>query len=90
MLGTLDNYSIEALTFEVVPFKSVYHAIFGHLAFAAFMGKSWYVYNKVKIHGKNDIITVKCDVKKARECEVHADTFAKSILGTVELKQLVT
>src|SRR4051812_28994396 len=31
--GTRDNYQTEPLSFEVVPFKSAYHAIFGHPAY---------------------------------------------------------
>jgi hypothetical protein len=47
VFGTPDNYHLDPLTFEVVPFKSAYHAIFGRLAFAAFMSRSCYIYSKL-------------------------------------------
>ncbi|MBI0385368.1 retroviral-like aspartic protease, partial [Streptomyces albiflaviniger] len=34
-----DNFLTEAITFEVVPFKSAYHAVFGRPAFTRFMAR---------------------------------------------------
>jgi hypothetical protein len=34
--GDENNYHEEPITFEVVPFKSTYHVIFGHPAFHSF------------------------------------------------------
>ena len=38
--GKPENYRTEDISFEVVPFKSAYHAIFGRPAFAKFMARS--------------------------------------------------
>src|SRR3954470_5993126 len=35
--GDVNNYCQERMTFEVAPFKSVYHVIFGHDIFDTFM-----------------------------------------------------
>jgi hypothetical protein len=40
-----NNYYEEPITFEVVPFKSTYHVIFGRPAFHNFHAKPWYIYN---------------------------------------------
>jgi hypothetical protein len=41
IFGEPENYLIETLTFEVIPFKSTLHAIFGRPIFVAFMARSW-------------------------------------------------
>ena len=85
--GDENNYRLEPLTFEVVPFKSAYHAIFGRPAFAAFHARSYYIYGKLKMAGPNGIITVNCDFDKADACEQGEAAFAESILGAQELQQ---
>src|SRR4051812_44425144 len=47
--GTRDNYRIDPLSFEVVPFKSAYHAIFGPTAYRALMVRPCYIYNMIKL-----------------------------------------
>ena len=42
-LRTETNYRTENIRFEVVPFKSAYHAIFGRPAFAKFMARPCYI-----------------------------------------------
>ena len=67
--GDADNYRTEDVSFEVVPFKSAYHAIFGRPAFARFMARPCYIYSKLKMPGPNGIIMIKGDFRKAKECE---------------------
>jgi hypothetical protein len=67
--GMPNNFRTESLHFEVVQFKSAYHAIFGWPAFAQFMARSCYIYNKLKVPGPNGVITIKGDAKKSHECE---------------------
>ena len=67
--GDETNFRTEDIAFEVVPFKSSYHAIFGRPAFARFMARPCYIYSKLKIPGPNGVITVHGDYKKAKECE---------------------
>jgi hypothetical protein len=42
--GDENNYHEEPITFEVVPFKSTYHVIFGHPAFHSFHARPCYIY----------------------------------------------
>ena len=48
----------EKLTFEVVKIRSLYHALFGQLAYAKFMVRQCYVYLQLKMSGHKGTITV--------------------------------
>src|SRR3954469_9270278 len=76
------------MTFEVVPFKSVYHVIFGRDIFHAFMAKPCFVYNKLKIPGPNSVITVSGNFTKARDCEIGEASFAEAVLYSKEFKEI--
>ena len=54
--------------FEVVDFKSAYHAILGKPAYACFMARPCYVYLKLKMPGPKGVITVTGNRRKAEEC----------------------
>src|SRR3954469_25223556 len=82
--GTRENYRTEPLSFEVVPFKSAYHAIFGRLAYWAFMARSCYIYNMIKLLGPKGIITIRGNPRKARECDEGSATFTEAVLHTQE------
>ena len=82
------NYRSEYLRFEVVPFRSAYHAIFGRPAFAKFMAQPCYIYSKLKMPGTNGTITVNGNFKKARECERGNAAFAEAVLHAEELEML--
>jgi hypothetical protein len=43
--GSEENYREEPITFEVVPFKSTYHGIFGRPALHSFHARPCYIYN---------------------------------------------
>ncbi|KAK1612666.1 hypothetical protein QYE76_036339 [Lolium multiflorum] len=47
--GNVNNYREEMITFEVVPFKSSYHVIFGRPTYHKFHARACYIYNKLKI-----------------------------------------
>jgi len=84
--GDANNYRQEMITFEVVPFKSSYHVIFGRPTYHKFHARPCYIYNKLKIPGPNGWITVSGDFKKARECEEGEAAFAESVIAGEELK----
>ena len=86
--GTEANYRTEYVRFEVVPFKSAYHAIFGRPAFAKFMARPCYIYSKLKMPGPNGTITVNGNFKKAKECERGNAAFAEAVLHAEELAML--
>ena len=56
--GSKANFRTETLTFEVVDWKGVYHAILGRPAYAKFMTVPNYTYLKLKLPGPNGVITV--------------------------------
>ena len=58
VFGTPDNYRVEALTFDIVPFWSGYHALLGRSAFAMFHVVPHYAYMKLKMLGPNGVITI--------------------------------
>ncbi|KAK1647041.1 hypothetical protein QYE76_064846 [Lolium multiflorum] len=76
----------EMITFEVVPFKSSCHVIFGRPTYHKFHARACYIYNKLKIPGPKGMITVSGDYKKAHECELGEATFAESVLSGEELQ----
>ena len=86
--GGVDNFRTEDVSFEVVPFKSAYHAIFGRPAFASFMARPCYIYSKLKMPGPNGIITIKGDFKKAKECEAANAVHAEEEISREELEDL--
>ncbi|XP_066341764.1 uncharacterized protein [Miscanthus floridulus] len=53
-----DNFYKEPLTFEVVDFPDVYHALLGQSCFTKFMAVHNYTYLKLKMPGPKVIITV--------------------------------
>src|SRR4051812_30927624 len=85
--GDVNNIRQERMTFEVVPFKSVYHVIFGRGIFHTFMGKPCFVYKKLKIPGPNGIITVSGSFTKARDCEINEAAFAEAVLYSKDSKR---
>jgi hypothetical protein len=56
--GDMRNFRTETLSFEVVGFSGIYHAILGRPAYAKFMTEPNYTYLKLKIHGPKGIIIV--------------------------------
>src|SRR6185436_2071325 len=56
--GSKTDFRTETLTFEVVDWKGVYHALLGRPAYAKFMAVPNYTYLKLKMPGPNEVITV--------------------------------
>ena len=79
---------MESIRFEVVPFKSAYHAIFGRPAFAKFMARPCYIYSKLKMPGPNGTITINGNFKKAKECKRDNAAFAEAVLHAEELAEM--
>ncbi|KAK1652596.1 hypothetical protein QYE76_070401 [Lolium multiflorum] len=84
--GDVKNFREEMITFEVVPFKSSYHVIFGRPTYHKFHARACYIYNKLKIPGPNGMITISGDYKKSHECELGEAAFAESVISGEELK----
>ena len=58
VFGEPRNFRTEKIDFEVVDWKSQYHAILGRPTFARFMAVPHYAYLKLKMSGPNGVITV--------------------------------
>ena len=58
VLGSLDNFRSEDLIFDIVPFRSGYHALLGRTAFARLNAVPHYAYLKLKMLGAHGIITI--------------------------------
>ena len=70
-------------------FESVYHAILGRPAFAKFMARSCYIYNKLKMPGpKGGVITIEGDFALAKELQLGNALCAERIIAKEELKEL--
>ena len=69
-----------------MPFESAYHAILGRPAFAKFMARSCYIYNKLKMPGpKGGVITIQGDFALAKKLELGSALCAKRIIAKEEL-----
>jgi hypothetical protein len=86
--GDENNYCEEPITFEVVPFKSTYHMIFGRPAFHSFHARSCYIYNQLKMLGPEGIFTVYGSFRKAKECEDGEAAFAEAVFFGEEFKEI--
>ena len=58
VFGSPDNFRSEELIFDIVPFRSGYHALLGRTAFARFNAVLHYAYLKLKMPGPRGVITV--------------------------------
>jgi hypothetical protein len=58
VFGSPDNFRSEELIFDIVPFRSGYHALLGRTAFARFNAVPHYAYLKLKMPGPRGVITV--------------------------------
>jgi hypothetical protein len=74
------------ITFEVVPFKSSYHVIFGRPTYHKFHARPCYIYNKLNIPDPNGVITISEDFKKAKESEEGEASFAEYVLSGEEMQ----
>jgi hypothetical protein len=61
-IGTEENFRTEYLTFEVVDFRSSYHAIFGRPMLAMFMAIPHHTYLTMKMPVPNGFLSVLGDI----------------------------
>jgi hypothetical protein len=85
--GTLSNFRKEVLTFEVLPFKTAYHALLGRPCYAKFLAVPNYTYLKLKMPGPKGVITIDSTFERAFECANEAMQYADAALGTEEMQR---
>ena len=71
-----DNFRSEELIFDIVPFRSGYHALLGRTAFAKFNAVPHYAYLKLKMPGLRGVITVNGNTERSLRTEEHTAALA--------------
>ena len=67
--GDPTHFRTESIEFEVVDWKSQYHAILGRPTFARFMAVPHYAYLKLKMPGPKGIITINGNFQRSDSCD---------------------
>ena len=76
VFGSPDNFRSEELIFDIVPFRSGYHALLGRTTFARFNAVPHYAYLKVKMLGPRGVITVNGNTERSLRMEEHTAALA--------------
>ena len=76
VFGSPDNFRSEELIFDIVPFRSGYHALLGRTAFVRFNAVPHYAYLKLKMPGPRGVITVNGNTERALRTEEHTVSLA--------------
>ena len=87
VFGSPDNFRSEELIFDIVPFRSGYHALLGRTAFAKFNAVPHYAYLKLKMPGPRGVITVSGNTERSITTEQHTAALAAEVQGSL-LRQL--
>ena len=76
VFGSPYNFRSEELIFDIVPFRSGYHALLGRTAFARFNAVPHYEYLKLKMPGPRGVITVNGNTERSLRMEEHTAALA--------------
>ena len=76
VFGSPDNFRSKELIFDIVPFRSGYHALLGRTAFARFNAVPHYAYLKLKMPGPRGVITVNGNMDRSLRTEEHTAALA--------------
>src|SRR4051812_40357839 len=76
--GNITNFRSEILSFEVVKFRSPYHALLGRPAYARFMARPCYIYLKLKMPSPYGVSIVNGSPYIALACEKDDITYAEA------------
>ena len=76
VFGSPDNFRSEELIFDIVPFRSGYHALLGRTAFARFNAVPNYAYLKLKMPGPRGVIIVNGNTERSLRTEEHTAALA--------------
>lgn len=70
--GTMANYRMEFIKFEVADFDSSYHTIFRRPTLTMFMAVPHYLYLLLKMPDPNGVLSLKGDLKGSYDCDTEA------------------
>src|ERR671911_1090510 len=76
VFGSPDNFESKELIFDIVPFRSGYHALLGRTAFARFNAVPHYAYLKLKMPGPRRVISVNGNIERSLHTEEHTAALA--------------
>ena len=79
VFGSPDNFRSEEVIFDIVPFRSGYHALLGRTAFARFNAVPHYAYLKLKMPGPRGVITVNRNMVHSLRTEEHTPALAAEV-----------
>ena len=91
VFGLPDNYRTEELIFDIVPFRSNYHALLGRTTFARFNAVPQYADRKLKMPGPRGVITVNGKAELhlcAEECTAALAVEAKKGISQSNLESM--
>ena len=83
VFGSPDNFRSEELIFDIVPFRSDYHALLGRTACAKFNAVPHYTYLKLKILGPRGVITVNGNTECSLRTEEHTSALATEVQSSL-------
>ena len=83
VFGSLNNFRSEELLFDIVPFRSGYHALLGRTAFAKFNVIPHYAYLKLKMPGPRGVITVNGNTERSLRMEEHRAALAAEVQSSL-------
>ena len=81
IFGSPDNFQSEELIFDIIPFRSGYHALLGRTTFARFNAVPHYAYLKFKMPGPRSVITVNGNMERSLRTEDHTMALAAKVQG---------
>ena len=81
IFGSPDNFQSKGLIFDIVPFRSGYHALLGRTAFARFNAVPHYAYLKLKMPRPRGVITVNGNMERSLRTEEHTVALAAEMQG---------
>ena len=76
VFGSPDNFRSEELIFDIVPFRSGYHALLERTAFDRFNAVPHYAYLKLKMPGPRGVIIVNGNTERSLRTEEHTAALA--------------
>lgn len=81
VFGSPNNFRSEDSIFDIVPFRSGYHALLGRTAFARFNAVPHYAYLKLKMPEPRGVITVNGNMEHSLRTEEHTAALAAEVQG---------
>ena len=83
VFGSPDNFRSEELIFDIVPFRSGYHALLERTAFARFNAVPHYGYLKLKMLGPRGVITVNGNTERSLRTKEHTAALAGEVQSSL-------